>query len=247
MKQKVLTPAAYSALFHGIEDNRARYEGRRVWIKDSPKYKDWFHASDIEITSTVKLKEPNGKETFDFDNARKLHTKLKDLSPVVATDPRLWTRLAHVELWDYMKSRWPVEEDKTTRFIRERYFLTRSDSRAIMRNGISRLWWSAQLTYDENGGPHQYDLTEVLLSRLDIAQQLLERNFGRIRPLVRGFLTFVVKNRELCLDDGNTSRQRIRYLASSLHKRSGVCLLDAMGSTDLNRFLAEELDRHESQ
>ncbi len=146
-----------------------------------------------------------------------------------------------------MTLRWPVDESKSKEFVRQRYFLAGTDSRAVTRNGIARLWWSAQLTYDDKGGANQYDLTEVMLSRLDIAQQLLERNLGRVRPLVRGFLKFVNENREKCLGDGEASRQRIRYLAGCLHQRSGVSLLDALAHAELKQFLTDELDRFDKQ
>lgn len=246
MKQRVLTSSAYGELVRKIVQNRKRYENGHVWIKDSPKYKDLFQQSDITIGLPLRLKLPDGQHAFDFENAKRVHRKYIHLSPVVAADPRLWARLAHVEHWEYMRKRWPVDEGKSQAFIRQRYFLAGTDSRAVMRNGIARLWWSAQLTYDEKGGPDQYELTEVILSRLDIAQQLLERNLGRIRPLVRGFLQFAVEHRELCLDAGEASRKRIRYLVGCLHQRSGVCLLDALSKSELRRFLSEELDRYEA-
>jgi len=245
MKQNVLTSPAYGDLVRNIQQNRNRYENGRVWLKDSTKFKSLFQESDITIASPLSLKLPEGNQVFDFENAKRVHRKYK-LSPAVAADPRLWARLAHVEHWEYMQKRWPVDESKSQAFIRQRYFLAGTDSRAVMRNGIARLWWSAQLTYDEKGGADQYELTEVILSRLDIAQQLLERNLGRIRPLVRGFLQFVVENRELCLDAGDTSRKRIRYLAGCLHQRSGVCVLDALSKPELQRFLSEELNRYEN-
>ena len=152
-----------------------------------------------------------------------------------------------MECWRYMQHRWPVDDDKTSRFIRERYFFAGTDSRAVLRNGVSRLWWSAEVTYDPKRKGKEYELTEVMLSRLDIAQQLLERSFGRVRPLVRGFLQFVLRNRDKCLDDGERSRRRIRCLAAALHAKSGVCVLDTVSKKQLSEFLAEELAWHDKR
>jgi hypothetical protein len=45
---------------------------------------------------------------------------------------------------------------------------------ALLRNGAARLWWSAHLSYDPDR-ENQYELTAVLLARLDTAKNLLER------------------------------------------------------------------------
>ena len=130
------------------------------------------------------------RHSFDYENARSIHQQLSGLTPVLAADPRLWARLTHVECWDHMQLHWPVDDSKSARFIRERYFFAGTNSRALLRNGISRLWWSAAMTHDEKRKNNKYELTKVILSRLDLAQQLLERSFSRGKPQVRGMKTY---------------------------------------------------------
>ena len=109
-----------------------------------------------------------------------------------------------------MIKRWPVgrhldDVQRAGRFILSRYFVPRNESRALLRSGAARLWWSAKLTYDADR-TNPYELTAVLLSQLDIAKQLLERNLGRIGSLTKTFLEFLLTNREDCLAPGNRSR-----------------------------------------
>ena len=242
MKQKILTDDAYKKLVNGIERNRTRYQRNATWLSDKRAHAGMFQHSTINVPKALDLKSPDENGSYDFENAKKIHRFFKNLLPVPASDPRLWSRLAHVECWSYMQARWPVVEEKKVRFVRERYFFAGTDSRSVLRNGISRLWWSAEVTYDAKRKGKEYELTKVLFSKLDIAQTLLEHSFGRAKPLVRCFLEFVVKNKAECLDDGQNSRKRIRHLGAALHAKSGVCVLDTLSKKELQAFLSRELE-----
>ena len=182
----------------------------------------------------------------DAQNAVMVHQALGWLTPAQATDERLWCRLAHMEWWPYMRSRWPIErfsdKDQATRFIQARYFVPQAQSRALLRNGIARLWWAAHLTVDPNR-ENPYELTDVLLSRLDIAQQILERSIGRSRAILIGFLEFLNKNSDRLLASGQASRYEIRALAKSLNLAGGVSMLDALAESQIIELLERELDR----
>jgi hypothetical protein len=160
---------------------------------------------------------------------------------------KLELRLTHVELWHYMRKRWPVEKylpdrSKAERYILSRYFVAQRQSRALLRNGAVRLWWTAKVTFDPQR-KNPYELTEVLLSSLDIAQQLLERNLGRILSLNRTFLDYLLRHKKECLDNGDKSRVLVRRLAKALNFQGGVCVLDCMS----NQQIITELDREKEQ
>jgi hypothetical protein len=148
-----------------------------------------------------------------------------------------------------MRKRWAVERfaddsGKSTRFVQTRYFVPQAQSRALLRNGIARLWWYAHLTHNTRIND-PYELTAVLLSYLDIAQQLLERNMGRAATLRACFLDYIrVKGERL----GNTAsqrRDRIREMAKLLNLRGGVTLLDCLGTAEIVSILDEELSQND--
>jgi hypothetical protein len=201
----------------------------------------------IEPSGALQLVPPENGNLKDIENAMSLHRALRHLTPLQARDPRLWTRLVHVEFWPYMRLRWPVEKhlrdpNKAVRFIESRYLVAQSQSRALLRNGIARLWWTAELSHDaDRRSP--YEFTEVLLSTLDITQQILERGMGRSRNIIKGFLEFLLQNRDTLLTGGNTNRTRIRRLAKRLNMYGGVCLLDLLSKHELMNLLRTELDR----
>ena len=145
-----------------------------------------------------------------------------------------------------MRRRWPVEKyladpGKAERNIRDRYFVAKNESRALLRNGAARLWWSARLSYVP-GRDNAYELTSVLFTYLDITQQILERNIGRASAVVRGFLDFLRVNSEL-LAGGEANRARIRNLAKFLNLTGGVCVLDCLADTEVIGILQREYDR----
>ena len=140
-----------------------------------------------------------------------------------------------------MRRRWRLEEsaakDRNPKgYILERYFVRSRESRALLRNGLARLWWYGFLTYDaERDNP--YELTAVLLSQLDIAQQILERSLGRNRDILHAFLAFLLAHPEL--SRGDKARETIRALAKRLNLHGGLCVLDSLDRSDIRQWLED--------
>ena len=236
------------ALLGNVKPNLEKYLRNDKWVTElgSPTTRDL--QTRIEIKSAITLAEPEDDNKKDLENAVYIHKLLK-LTPLEARDPRLWTRLTHVDCWNYMRKRWEIErfakkdeDDARVRFVISRYFVPQAESRALLRNGIARLWWIAQMSYDPER-TNSYDLTAVLLHRLDITQQLLERNLGRAPAITRGFLEFLTQNKDKLLSEGDRSRTRIRKLAIFLNMHGGFCLLDTLNQTDILKLLEGELGR----
>ena len=225
--------------------NLDKYLRDDVWVTEVSTRSNRDMQTGVEPGEPLYLDFPENGNLKDIENAIRFHRALRQLTPLQARDPRLWTRLAHVELWPYMRRRWPVEKhmsnrQRAARFVEWRYFVAQSQSRALLRNGIARLWWTAQLSYDADRG-NPYELTAVLLSTLDITQQIVERGMGRARNIIRGFLEFLLRNSETLLTGGNRNRARIRHLAKHLNMYGGVCVLDLLSLGDVTDLLDKEL------
>lgn len=243
----VFRNAFVNALRSNVPTNLERYRRNEKWVQQIGQSSARELDTKIEIKGSFALDEPVKDNLKDLENAIRVHKLLHQLTPLEARDPRLWTRLTHVECWTYMRSRWQVERhesnpEKATRYIASRYFVTGTDSRALLRNGIARLWWTAYLTYDTTRD-NPYELTAVLLSTLDITQQILERNMGRAPVVLTGFLEFLLQNKSMLLTGGDQNRLRIRKLAIALNLYGGVCLLDTLSQMDILKILSAELER----
>ena len=130
-----------------------------------------------------------------------------------------------------MKTRWNLDGGGGTytpegRII-DRYFI--ASRSPYMRNGISRLYWSAELTYDEdNSNPYEY--LEYVLKYQDLVVGALDRQIGRARMSILGNLK-ALKESDLNEDDR-------RLFFTKINQYGGVTLLDTISkekSYDVSR------------
>jgi hypothetical protein len=243
----IFKEAFVNSLRGSLRANLSRYCEENSWATDIGVRSQRDLPTSVELKAPFELLQPTDGELKDVENAIRVHKALPNLTPLQARDPRLWTRLTLVESWPYMRKRWPIErhmkdQDKAARFVESRYFVTQAQSRALLRNGVARLWWSAKVSYD-SARDNPYELTAVLLSMLDITQQILERGIGRAPEVRMGFLEFLNRHKDLLLTGGDVNRVRIRRLAKFLNMHGGVCILDSFSQAQIMALLEAELAR----
>lgn len=225
-----------------------RYRSEASWAGVIPYPAERMITTRIQADIDVPLvAATEGVIVADTTNAIAIHRALNGLTPAQATDERLWAYLCHIPFWPYMRARWPVERfasdsSKARRFLLERYFVPQAQGRSLMRNGLSRLWWAAHLTVDYER-ENAYELTGVLLAKLDITKNLLERSLGRSPVILRAFLDFVQQNADELLAPGSASRLAIRRLSRYLNLVGGTCVLDTLTTTQILDLLSRELER----
>ncbi|HZS56883.1 MAG TPA: DUF6339 family protein [Bryobacteraceae bacterium] len=243
----IFKEAFVNTLRGSVRANLSKYRYEEPWVAEVGVRSQRDLSTSLEPKTSFDLLDPADSELKDVENAIRMHKALPNLTPLQARDPRLWTRLTHIEGWAYMRKRWPIEkhmkdQDKAARFIEARYFVGQAQSRALLRNGIARLWWSAKVSHDP-ARDNPYELTAVLLSTLDITQQILERGIGRAPDVRTGFLEFLNRHKDLLLTGGDKNRIRIRRLAKFLNMHGGVCILDSFSQAQIMALLEGELAR----
>lgn len=249
----ILTENFTGRLRTSIPDHLDSYQGAEPWIEEFADGSKWELPTSVVPKLPAKtpvsglIEVPAGHDHLDLENSIRFHKALQALTPIQARDHRLWARLTHVEFWTYMRSRWPVEKylpdkKKAERYVAERYFVPKTEGRALLRNGIARLWWYSHMTFDPNR-TNPYELTGVLLRNLDITQQILERSMGRSRVVLVAFLEFLLEHPELLASGGDETRAKVRALAKSLNVLGGVSLLDCLSLGSLKAHLGRELSK----
>ncbi len=187
MRLKYLTSAAVAELRASVRDDLPRYASNRPFLesffKGSGRY---LVDSRLEVPKLPDLKLSTSSDDFDEENAIRLDSALRALTPSQAADERLWVWLTHGPYWEYMRRRWPDEwkgknlsndeVKKGTSYILEHFF--RSDARALVRNGIARLWWFGKATFDEKS-LDPYHRTGLMLRTADSRQSIMERQYWR--------------------------------------------------------------------
>lgn len=221
MKLLFLRQTALDMLRRDVQDNLDYYSKSVPWLDDYFLKKDinnYYFDSGIEVEPFELI--PGDSET-DAENAILLYESLKGkLNRLQATDFRLWAYLIHEPCWDYMKTRWNLEDDKRDTWagrINDRYFI--ASRSPYVRNGISRLYWSAELTYDEeNSNPYEY--LEYVLKWQDLAVGALDRQIGRAKNSILGNLQ-ALKEADLNEDDR-------RLFFTKINQYGGIKLLDSL-------------------
>lgn len=238
--------AALASLEAAARGNLNRYGSDTVWADRVKGAVQTTIDTKIVPRGKINLLLPSKGDLKDVKNAIRLHKALPDLSLQAASDPRLWVRLAHVDCWAYMRRRWDVsnatlkgDTGKQVRYVREHYFM--SGNRGLTRHGLARLWWYAHLTHDPTR-TNPYELTNVLLRQLDIAQQIVERTIGRAPGVMHGFLGFILEHPDDLMVEGAKARSAVRNLAKHLHFSGGRTVLDLLDAGEIKSMLAEEYE-----
>lgn len=238
---------ALDMLIAEIPNNVILYNAKDKWIDEyfenkgisSYYFNTGIMVPDVELTI--------GDSKTDYENAVKIYEAFKGkLSPVQASDLRLWAYLAHNVYWDYMRVRWAVdiasndddeegELEKLASRVGARYFYKASKGKAFVRQGIARLYWSAYLTYDEDNADNPYELTEYFLSKQDIFAVSTERSLARNKKLLLAALRALK-------DHGELKRAVIRQYFLRLNQAGGVIILDSLSKEAACQLANETLD-----
>jgi hypothetical protein len=228
--------SALDKLKSDISVNIEKYKRDESWINDY--FQDGkFELRSKIVTEKIELKPPEtSRNLFDAENAVIIHKAL-NLTISQAIDERLWSYLTHVTFWEYMRKRWDISKLENPKgVILERYFLSGGGDKRFTRNGIARLWWAAEITKDTNRSD-PYELTKILFTTQDIAQNLLERSFSRNIKITKSILSVLSK-----LDkDVYSNVERYRNLMKYFNSLGGVTLLDSLEEEDVESIIHEKL------
>lgn len=240
-KTLIMRETQLERLRQNISSNASRYVLEKPWLANYFGTDQWFLQSTVEMPS-LELTVPTSKvDLFDLENTKTVYSALRHLSPLQASDERLWAYLTHVTFWDYMRKRWPVEQYSGQRLaenLQDRYFFMSDRPRALIRNGIARLWWYGYTTFDEQRDD-PFELTGVLLKNLDVTQSILERAFSRNRVVTHAVLMVLLEREK----EGAPfyARAKVRDLAKYLVQVGGVTVIDALSFAQISDLVARKV------
>jgi hypothetical protein len=239
-KLKFLKQSSLDRLRLNVDPNKNRYIEDASFLNDYFCGTNWYVESNIMIPDSIDLQLPTSKnEKLDLENTRIVYSALKHLTPVQASDQRLWVYFTHASHWEYMRKRWPAEQyigkGRLREVMQERYFFMSDRSRALLRNGMARLWWYGYCTYDESRSD-PFELTGALLKKLDVAQNFAENAFGRNVDVIKTLLGVVLEHEFY-------ERAPVRDLARYINSIGGVTIIDAIPHDDLRQLFAAKIEQ----
>ncbi len=244
-----LREAALERLRIDAATNLGSYESDVPWVDKYFAGTHWNHPSNRVGAPPLTLQVPESKSAYtdsDLANTRIVYEGLRHLTPLQAAQPRLWAYMTHHTHWQYMRRRWPVEGDSERNgaiFIKERYLFGPNLARALVRNGIARLWWYGYCSYDSRRSD-PFELTAVLLKNLDVTQSILERSFSLNTSVTQTLLEALWEREQQHWPFYN--REKVRLLARHLVRVGGVTILDALNKRDLRALIDAKIDQLEA-
>lgn len=225
------------------------YFRSKAWLED-------FFESDFKGYTDIEFEDleliPSDNNMDELENCKRVYNAFKNITIQQATEPQIWIYLTHSVFWDYMNKRWPIGEDnsndKQINRIKSRYFLHyESKDRRLVRNGISRLWWFAYTTYDENYDNKFYLTEKLFLHEKDFGESLLTRSFFRNRDIVKNIIKAVCKYEEKFRDNIMINRDIHRPLFVEINRIGAVKLLDALEYEDIEEIVFRFIDNFDSK
>jgi len=182
-----------------------------------------WQSPEITKADSINLLIPDSVSLYDFENSVRVYEAYKDLTPLQASDIRLWTYLTHVDLYKYVSNRWPSVRDKRatnpTKYILDHWFISSPSQTNFLRHSIAGLWWAAYLTYDETR-EDRYELTKLIYRQLDVPQRTLGTyNLARHKEAVIGILEYIQQNPATFK---NNYQNKLRFVTRYLNQIGGT-------------------------
>lgn len=230
--QKVFTPSYVQFLRNhiNVED----------YLQDSFP----FDCSEVRSLNGVKhdetlLQKLDPTPDGDFQTGIALFEAFPNLSPVFAQQDDLWVYLTHVDLFQYVKQRWPIKEHivddigSTKNYILNHWH---KNPKHLFRTTLCGLWWQVYLTVDKTLA-NPYELTEVFFNcGQDFHQRFGELLTIRHREAMYGILRFLQKHPDLTQKNFDPRGQ---YISQLFNLIGGTKVLSSMDRS----FFMNELEK----
>ena len=242
MRLKMFRDAALVKLKKDINKNIDKYK-----VDNSSWIANYFKENEIDeylIDTNLEINEftlINGDQKNDAENSKIIYNAMKNLLPIHAREEKIWTYLTHTIGYDYMQSRWPMNNANNPESrVNSRYFFQGKSKNIIatatvpyVRNGLSRLWWAGYIVYDETlENPYEY-LNELFISQ-DLFVGLCERDIAKNKDVVTAVLKCVRKYK---INELSKNTILVRNILKQINLQAGLIVLDALSAEEIYKFV----------
>jgi hypothetical protein len=226
-----LTYGAITSLHEGIESNLARY--RRGDFKEFASSGEWTCVTKVSVDD-AKLAQLSSlaDSSQDAEAAIAVWHALPGMTPSLAREGRVWTRLCHVECLEYSRARW-IKPDSGAKKIAAHLF-SRTWTTIRDDNAIGRLWWGAHLAREAL--PEQFDnAVKAMFQTQDIRLNLMERSWMSSQRVLRRAVLKAIIDEPMATATETNFRQFMR----SLNVRGGGILFDLLDDGEADAIVKE--------
>ncbi len=193
--------------------------------------KDEFAYDTTQVRTLMSVRHPEHLAKYmvehadnDFDCAVALYEAYKTITPLFAQEDKLWTYLSHIDLFPYLKKRWPIPDDETKQlsFINSHWF---KGDHGMIRTSLMGLWWAVYCTIDETK-EDKYSLTRILFSNYSFRTTFFgSSQLFWYREGTQGILSFLYDNPDVIQ---SSFENRAQFIAKYFNQLGGVKSLSAL-------------------
>lgn len=229
-----------------IKLNYGKYEKHfkeesNEWFIQQFESNKWIHESKIQCNS-IELNMDEDYNVSDRKNVEILFEALKDLSPSLATDERLWAGMLFCQFWGYVKYRRKKEiEEGTEKDVLNSFLFMRGTKRSCFVNCLSRLWWTGYLLYDSSSNEH-YKAVDLITEAAYSSNIVLisSNNFVSNKNLALGILDCISRRKQ-----GGDKIGRYHFVEANRYINciGGVTLLDSMTREEVMDLTNKRLNK----
>ena len=236
-KQKIFSQKAVKELFEVFRADDS------VYLSTVPFAVGYEELESPDINKVENLPE-RADPNSDCETAIALFEAFPNLNALEASSSGFWTHLTHVELWNYMRKRFPLDNlspDVRRDRIKKKWFLGEPSQSALIHHPLAGLWWGVKLTVaPERGIAGQYDLTRILYRNLDVPTRTLGTyELGRLPAAIKGILGYVYDHPE---EFKNEYEAKMRAIMRLLNSIGGVLQLGCLDEAFFQEQIAANRD-----
>jgi len=165
------------------------------------------------------LNKMNPDPSRDFESAKALFEAYPNLSLLQASHDAFWITLAHTDLYQYVRNRWPnvKNDDCNKQYILDHWFFGKN----YMRSALSGLWWAVKCTAEKKeDGSYDYGYTEFLFRDNTFrTRQIGASTLFRHKEYVIGIIKFLMEDKEV---SSTSFENRTHFIAKYFNKLGGA-------------------------
>jgi hypothetical protein len=227
---KLISRDIVAKLANDVSDNLHLYlESGFAELSKEPGWLLETDAAEWDSSIANKLMADGSPES-EIANSLLIYEALPGMTPAMARDERIWTRLCHIDCIDYVRSRWLKPGANLQSRIMAHCFATgltgcRDD------NAIGRLWWNAHIA--KLAIPDNVEVAlRRLLARANIRLQIIDRADTAFRqPLIAGIV------RKLADPWFETNDAAVADFGFEVNRASGGVIFEALTEAEVDKHL----------
>lgn len=229
-------------------DLRTNYEAYKehYYNRNDEWFGKYFSQEGRVLESKIDFQKPELNMDDDYnisdaENVKIIYSSLKHLTVNQATQERIWSGLAHLQLRDYFYYRMKNElNEKKDKRINTGIFFKNGNKRSLFVHILARLWWIGHMTYDDDNEENPFWLTDFFTEKDFSARATIffSSNFTSNKNITRGILKVLYRWQQ----EGITiKRDHFVQANKYLNVVGGAMILDVLSTEEVEDMVEKYL------